>query len=180
MKPTAVARRQVRRTLKYLCGILRGKRILDDTAGISDSCDRGHWLPEEPYLVRGDSVNGYTDAPMRAQQASARGKAPPFTGSGFYLHGDFSGDIQRRDVALLCNMGDGTLFDPSGQLFPHPLTYKQGCCHQHNHTCIPSSLTFAQRLPPYSRRSSNQIKNIVSCLLSFDFILTCFTTRSSH
>lgn len=31
MKPTAVARRQVRRTLKYLCGILRGKRILDDT-----------------------------------------------------------------------------------------------------------------------------------------------------
>lgn len=43
-------------------------------AGISDSCDRGHWLPEEPYLVRGDSVNGYTDAPMRAQQASARGK----------------------------------------------------------------------------------------------------------
>jgi hypothetical protein len=88
---TAVdSRRQCRRTLKYMLGILRGVWIVSDAcacvcvrarsdrhaltcargAGITASAEAGQWLPEAPFEVQGDLVFGQGRGPTLGRTAA--------------------------------------------------------------------------------------------------------------
>eukprot|EP00002_Diphylleia_rotans_P019065 TRINITY_DN3692_c0_g1_i6.p1 TRINITY_DN3692_c0_g1~~TRINITY_DN3692_c0_g1_i6.p1 ORF type:complete len:404 (-),score=68.54 TRINITY_DN3692_c0_g1_i6:482-1693(-) len=76
----------VRRTLKYLEGLLQGAWILD-IHWLRLSSRLGEWATEEDFEVKGDSqVMG---GPKRAREARSRGDPALFVGYSFYLHGDY-------------------------------------------------------------------------------------------
>ena len=63
--------RLVKRTMKYMMGVLSGCWVVDWT-WLTDSAAAGRWLAEDDYEIRGDSIAGATAAARRAREERER------------------------------------------------------------------------------------------------------------
>ncbi|KAK9712479.1 hypothetical protein K7432_007117 [Basidiobolus ranarum] len=95
------------RTLKYLCGVLVGKWLVNHN-WIVDSITANQWLNEQSYEITGDTVMGVTFGPKKGRRSSKKQLPRLFSDCKFYLHGDFEVP-SKIDLQKLIKLGGAKL-----------------------------------------------------------------------
>jgi len=108
-----VTLKTVRRTIKFLFGILEGKWILTSD-WIKQSIAEGQWIQEEPYEVDGDA-HGNIGGPRKGRIAASQQSAPLFHATKFLLHGEFTTPT-RTELKKLIVYGGGEVLKGTADL----------------------------------------------------------------